>query len=280
MQIGIVGAGTLGTQIAIVFAKNKKFDVLLSSRNIESANKGMTKIDKYLSSRVEKGKMTDAEMLDIKSRITISEIEKLSDCDLVIEAIAEDFNQKREIFKTLDKVCRKECVFSSNTSSLSIKKLSDGLSRKVIGTHFFNPAVVMKLVELVYFDDSQLTDINKIEGIIKEIGKEPVIVKDSAGFIVNRLMIPYINEAIELLRMNVASREDIDTAMKLGANYPMGALELADMIGLDVVLSIMYTFQNEIDKDRYRPSKLLVQMVKDGKLGRKVKEGFYNYEGS
>ena len=196
---------------------------------------------------------------------------------MVIEAVAEDVEIKKAVFHELDLICKSECIFATNTSSLPIKAVGEGLTRPMVGMHFFNPAPVMKLVEVIASDKTPQTIVDYLVDVARKIGKTPVEVREAPGFIVNRILIPMINEAISIYAEGVASVEDIDTAMKLGANHPMGPLALGDLIGLDVVLAIMEVMLKETGDVKYRPEALLKKMVRAGKLGRKTGEGFYKY---
>ena len=221
--------------------------------------------------------MTEEEKNGILSNITVGDIASCAECDLVIEAIPEQLEKKKELFIALDSVCKPECMFASNTSSLPISEMAGGISRPIIGMHFFNPAPVMKLVEIVSSLNTPAKMAEKAAELAVRVGKTPVFVKESPGFVVNRILIPMINEAVCLYAEGVASAEDIDTAMKLGANHPMGPLALGDLIGLDVCLAIMETLFAETGDPKYRPHIFLKSMVRNGKLGRKTGEGFYKY---
>lgn len=277
MKVGVIGAGTMGSGIAQVFAVTEGYEVVLCDIQESFAQKGKERIVQNLEKLVAKGKMEAAEKDAIAARITTGLKEKVADCDLVVEAAIENMQAKRDLFTSLQDICRKDTIFSTNTSSLSVTELSSKLDRPVIGMHFFNPAPVMKLVEIVVGLNTPQELVDRITAISQEIGKTAVIAKDAAGFIVNRVLIPMINEAIGIYADGTASAEDIDTAMKLGANQPMGPLALGDLIGLDVCLAIMEVFQSETGDPKYRPHPLLRKMVRAGALGRKTGTGFYTY---
>lgn len=278
MKVGVIGAGAMGSGIAQVFAQTEGYEVILCDINMEFAENGKKKIADGFKKRVEKGKMEQADADAVLASITPGLKEDCGDCDLIVEAAIENMDIKRETFDALDKICKKECIFTSNTSSLSLTELAACTDREIIGMHFFNPAPVMKLVEVIPGLTATRADIDRVIEITKEIGKEPVEVKDSPGFVVNRILIPMINEAIDLYAQGVATVEGIDTAMKLGANHPMGPLALGDLIGLDVVLAVMNVLYSETGDAKYRPAFLLKQMVRAKKLGMKTKEGFYKYD--
>lgn len=278
MKVGIIGTGTLGPSIAQVFAQCEETEIVYLCKGRESSKRnGKDALEKSLSKLVAKGKMTQEQVDAILNKIVTGPKTLLSDAELVIEAVAEDVEIKKMIFHEMDAICKPECIFATNTSSLPIKAVGEGLSRPMVGMHFFNPAPVMKLVEVIASDKTPQTIVDYLMEVARKIGKTPVEVREAPGFIVNRILIPMINEAISIYAEGVASVEDIDTAMKLGANHPMGPLALGDLIGLDVVLAIMEVMLKETGDVKYRPEAMLKKMVRAGKLGRKTGEGFYKY---
>ncbi len=277
MKVAVIGAGTMGSGIAQAFAQTDGYEVILTDINLELAQKGQQRIAEGLQSRVDRGKLEQATADQINARITAGLVEDCTDCDLVVEAVLEEMSIKRETFKALDAIAKPECVFASNTSSLSITEIAQGLNHPLVGMHFFNPAPVMKLVEVIPGLSTPMEVVERVSEIARGLGKTPVEVKESAGFVVNRILIPMINEAVGIFAEGVATAEGIDTAMKLGANHPMGPLELGDLIGLDVCLAIMEVLYQETGDSKYRPHPLLRKMVRGGKLGRKTGEGFSSY---
>ena len=277
MKVGIIGAGTMGAGIAQAFAQTEGFTVALCDINNEFAANGKNKIAKGFEKRIAKGKMEQAEADAILARITTGTKEICADCDLIIEAAIENMEIKKQTFKELDDICKPEAIFATNTSSLSITEIGSGLKRPIIGMHFFNPAPVMKLVEIIAGLHTPTEIVEKIKKISEDIGKVPVQVEEAPGFVVNRILVPMINEAIGIYAEGVASVEGIDAAMKLGANHPIGPLALGDLIGLDVCLAIMDVLYHETGDSKYRAHTLLRKMVRGKQLGQKTGKGFYDY---
>ncbi len=279
MKVCIIGAGTMGSGIAHAFAQaGNQYEVYCTDISKEVADKGIAKVAAGMAKRVAKGKMAQEDMDAILGRIHTGVKEDfMADCDLIIEACTENPAIKREIFKAMDEAAKDGAILASNTSTLSITELNQVCKRPIIGMHFFNPAPVMKLVEVTAGLLTPEEMVEQVIAISKDLGKNPVKVNEAPGFIVNRMLIPLCNEAVGILADGVATAEDIDNAMKDGAGHPMGPLHLADLIGLDVCLSIMEILHDEFGDDKYRPHPLLKKMVRGGKLGCKTGEGFFKY---
>jgi putative ATPase len=278
-KMGVIGAGTMGCGIAET-ALVAGYEVVLIDATEDLARKGYERIEKSLSKGVDKGRITPEAKENMVSRLNCSaDFKELSGADVVIEAITEKIDAKKEAFKKVSQVVSKDALIGSNTSSLSITEMSKAVEEpgRFLGIHFFNPVPVMKLVEIVKGENTSVDTIERARALCDELGKTPVIVKESPGFVVNRLLCPMLNEATYLLMEGVASAEDIDTAMKLGANHPIGPLALADLIGIDVLYAIMETLAAELDEHKYKPCPLLKEMIDQGHLGRKTGQGFYEY---
>jgi len=278
-KIGVLGTGTMGAGIIQVLAQNG-YEVVMRARRESSIEKGMAAVNKNLDKMVAKEKITAEEKEAIMGRISGStDINIIADADLVIEAATEDMEAKKALFAELNGICKPETIIATNTSSLSITEIAAASGRpdKVIGMHFFNPVPAMKLVEIIKGLGTSEETKTAIVALTESLGKTPVEVEEAPGFVVNRVLIPMVNEAIGILADGVADVKGIDSAMKLGANHPMGPLELGDLIGLDVILAIMETMYREYGDPKYRPHVLLRKMVRAGKLGRKTGIGFYDY---
>lgn len=275
-NVGVIGAGTMGQGIANAFA-TAGYNVTVCDIKIEWAQNGINKIGAKLDKLVSREKMTAEKAEGIKANLTAGEYKDLADCDLIVEAVLEKMEIKKDMFKTLDEICKEDCIFATNTSSLSVTEIANGIKHNVIGMHFFNPADRMKLVEVISGENTPVETKEAIIEYSKSLGKTPVEVAEGPGFVVNRILIPMINEACFIYQEGLASVEDIDTAMKLGANHPMGPLALGDLIGLDIVLDVMEVLYTETGDPKYRPCTLLKKMVRAGKLGQKTKQGFYSY---
>ena len=280
MKVAVIGNGAMGSGIAQAFAQCPEIEkVTLCGRNAERVEAAYNKIFAGLAKRVEKGKLDQADVDAMKERFGFGLMEAAADADLVVESISEDMEIKQTVLTDLmnNVVKNEDCIWSTNTSSLSITEISAGLPKPVVGLHFFNPAPIMKLIEVAKGLTTPPEYVDKMVEVAKTIGKTPVKVAESPGFVVNRILIPYINEGVYCLQEGVSDVEGVDTCMKLGANHPMGPLELGDLVGLDVCLAIMNTLEEETGDPKYRVAPLMKQMVRAGKLGRKSGEGFYKY---
>ena len=278
-SVGIIGSGIMGSGIAQV-AATSGFDVVLRSRKQESADQTVAAMQKSLEKLVAKERMSqeDADAAAARVKAT-SNLADLADCDLVIESVVEDLPTKLDLFDELDKACKDGAILATNTSTLSVTDMAVKTSRpeRVCGVHFFNPAPMMKLVELIQTIVTSDDTIAEVREFAEACGKSPVEVKDRAGFIVNHLLFPYLNNAVRMLENGTASRDDIDAAMKGGANFPMGPFALLDLVGLDTSLSILDALYEEFRDPHYAASPMLRRMVTAGHLGRKSGNGFYEY---
>ena len=278
-KIGVLGTGTMGAGIIQVLAQNG-YEVVLRARRETSVEKGIATVNKNLDKLVAKEKITAEAKEEIMGRIHGStDINIVADADLIIEAATEEMESKKALFAELDKLCKPEAIIATNTSSLSITEIASATERpdKVIGMHFFNPVPAMKLVEIICGLATSEETEKTVTELATVLGKTPVKVEEAPGFVVNRILIPMINEAVGILADGVATAEGIDQAMQLGANHPMGPLALGDLVGLDVCLAIMETLYREFGDTKYRPHPLLRKMVRAGKLGRKTGVGFFDY---
>jgi 3-hydroxybutyryl-CoA dehydrogenase len=277
--IGIVGAGQMGSGIAQACAA-AGFNVILRDINDAAVQRGLTGIAALLERAVDKGKMTAEEKIAVLGRIGgTTEMNRLSDADFLIEAATENLELKLRILKELDGLAKAGTIIATNTSSISITKLAAAMSRpqQFVGMHFFNPVPVMALVEVIRGIQTSDETVAATDALAKKVGKTPILVKNSPGFVVNRILVPMINEAVFALQEGLATAEEIDAGMKLGANHPIGPLALADLIGLDTCLAVMEVFYRDFNDSKYRPAPLLKEMVDAGYLGRKTKKGFYQY---
>ena len=277
MKVAIFGAGTMGSGIAQVFAAKGHVAMMYAS-SVASAQRHRDKLAASLNKRVAKGKMAQEAADDLMSRVLVEEFEAAADADLIIECVAENMAVKKELLGRLDAICKESAIFASNTSSLSITEMANGLNHQLVGMHFFNPVPAMKLVEVIAGANTPAELVEYIKNLSIEIGKTPVVVNEAPGFVVNKILVPYCNEGVCVLQEGVATAEDIDSAMQLGANHPMGPLHLGDLIGWDVVLSIMDVLYHETGDSKYRANVLIRKMVRAGKLGIKTGEGFFNYK--
>jgi 3-hydroxybutyryl-CoA dehydrogenase len=278
-RVGIVGSGIMGSGIAEVAAK-AGFEVVLRSRAQSTADAMAAGLEKSLGRQVEKGRLGEPERDAALARVrAVADLGELAECDLVIESIVEDLPAKKHLFNELDRICADNAILATNTSTLPVVELAMETGRPglVCGIHFFNPASAMPLVEVVRSITTTDETVEAARGFAEACGKTPVLVKDQAGFIVNALLFPYLNNAVKLLDAGVATRDDIDTAMKGGCNFPMGPLELLDLVGLDTSLAILEALYAEFRDPNYAPAPLLKRMVAAEKLGRKARQGFYDY---
>ncbi len=277
--VGVVGSGIMGSGIAEVAAKSG-FNVILRSRAQASADAMLAGLDKSLAKQVERGKLEEATRDEIRGRVrAVTDLAELSECDLVLESIVEDLPAKRELFSQLSKICSDKTILATNTSTLPVVEMAmvTDHPEQICGIHFFNPAPMMALVEIVRPITASDEVIATARAFAEACGKTVVDVRDQAGFIVNALLFPYLNNAINLLDGGVASRDDIDAAMKGGCNFPMGPLELLDLVGLDTSLAIIGALYEEFRQPNYAPAPLLQRMVSANRLGRKSGRGFYDY---
>ncbi len=277
--IAVIGAGTMGSGIAQVAAE-AGFTVIMRDIEEKFVERGLAVLEKNLGRAVAKGKRSQADVDAVRSRVSgTTRLEDLSDADFVIEAIVENMALKKELYEKLDALCKKEAVLASNTSGLSITEMAAATKRpqKVVGMHFFNPVPVMRLVEVIRGFDTDDETFELTMALSRKMGKEPIAVNEAPLFAVNRILVPMINEAAFVLMEGVASAEDIDRGMMLGANHPIGPLALADLVGLDVLLAVMETLYNETADSKYRPCPLMRKLVRAGHFGRKSGRGFYDY---
>ena len=278
-RVGIVGSGTMGSGIAEVASKSG-YEVVLRSRSQEGADKMLAGLEKSLAKQVDKGRLEAADRDAALGRCRgVCDLEELADCDIVVESVVEDLAVKKELFATLDRICADHAILATNTSTLPVVDMAVATSRpgQVVGIHFFNPAPMMALVEVVRAITSTDETVDAALAFAKSCGKDPIEVRDVAGFVVNALLFPYLNSAVRLLERGVASQEDIDSAMKAGANMPMGPFALIDLVGIDVTVSILDALHQENPDPFLQPAQHLRRMLSAGRLGRKSGQGFYDY---
>lgn len=278
-KVMVLGAGTMGMGIAQVFVESGK-TVIVRDIADQFLARGKSVLEKNLEKKVAKERITAGQKAEILSRVTFTtQLSEAAECDLVVEAAVEVLDIKKSIFKELDEICKPETILASNTSSISITAIAAATKRpeQVLGMHFFNPAPAMKLVEVIRGARTSDEAFKAVSECATALGKTPVEVGEAPGFVVNRILFPMINEAIILLENGIATKDDIDVAMMLGANHKMGPLALADLVGLDICLAIMETLYTETCDSKYRPALTLKKMVRAGLLGQKTKEGFYKY---
>lgn len=278
-KVGVLGAGLMGSGIAEVCAK-AGYPTIVREVSDDLVKKGVGRVESSLAKAVERGKLAAADRDAARSRLTATtQVNDLAGCDLVIEAVVENLDAKKELFAELDRICGDSAIFCSNTSSLTITELAAATGRpdRFAGLHFFNPVPVMKLVEVVRTIATSDDTIGTLLEFAKSLGKEPVLAKDNSGFIVNRLLVPYLLDAVRALEEGVGSREDIDRGMELGCGHPMGPLKLLDFVGLDTTYAIAEIMFTEYREKRFAPPPLLKRMVLAGRLGRKSGQGFYRY---
>lgn len=279
--VAVLGAGKMGAGIAQVAARGG-FQVILRDLQTKLVKDGLSLIDRNLGRSIESGELSKEDKNQIMGQIHgTTDLSKVRSADLVIESVVENMSVKKQLFAELDSICAPHAILATNTSSLSINEIASATRRqdRILGMHFHNPAPVVRLVELIKGLDTSQATINEAQDFVKQINKVPVLVqRESPGFIVNRILIPFINEAIFVLAEGIASRDDIDTALKYGAGMPFGPLEMADALGLDNVQSVILSFYEEFRDQKYRPSSCLLSMVRAGYLGRKSGKGFYEYK--
>jgi 3-hydroxybutyryl-CoA dehydrogenase len=278
-RVGIVGSGTMGSGIAEVACKNG-YEVVLRSRSQAGADKMMSGLEKSLGKQVDKGRLAESDRDAALALVRgITDLEELAECDLVVESVVEDLAVKKELFAALDRICAPHAILATNTSTLPVVDMAVATSRpgQVVGIHFFNPAPMMGLVEVVRAITTTDETVETALAFAKSCGKDPIEVRDVAGFVVNALLFPYLNSAVRLLERGVASQEDIDSAMKAGANMPMGPFALIDLVGIDVTVSILDALHAENPDPFLQPAQHLRRMLSAGRLGRKSGQGFYDY---